>query len=58
MARGSTDCQRMCEKVIEMFKYNVPHGQIGRDLQITLYTLHSTIKRCREFQEMHVLTAQ
>ncbi len=36
MGRGSPVCQQIREKIIEMFKNNVPQRKIGRDLDISL----------------------
>ncbi len=36
MGRGSPVCQQIREKIIEMFKNNVPQRKIGRDLDIYL----------------------
>ena len=41
---GSLVCQQMCEKNIEMFKYNVHQRKIGRDLHIP----HSTVQNVFE----------
>ncbi len=35
MGRGSPVCQQIREKIIEMFKNNVPQRKIGRDLDIS-----------------------
>ncbi len=36
------------EKIIEMFKNNVPQRKIGRDLDISPSTVHNIIKRFKE----------
>ncbi len=48
MGRGSPVCQQICEKIIEMFKNNVPQRKIGRDLDISPSTVHNIIKRFKE----------
>ncbi len=35
MGRGSPVCQQIREKIIEMFKNNVPQRKMGRDLDIS-----------------------
>ncbi len=40
MGRGSPVCQQIREKIIEMFKNNVPQRKIGRDLDISPSTVH------------------
>ncbi len=48
MGRGSPVCQQIREKIIEMFKNNVPQRKIGRDLYISPSTVHNIIKRFKE----------
>ncbi len=48
MGRGSPICQQIREKIIEMFKNNVPQRKIGRDLDISHSTVHNIIKRFKE----------
>ncbi len=48
MGRGSPVCQQIREKIIEMFKSNVPQRKIGRDLDISPSTVHNIIKRFKE----------
>ncbi len=48
MGRGSPVCQQIREKMIEMFKNNVPQRKIGRDLDISPSTVHNIIKRFNE----------
>ncbi len=48
MGRGSPVCQQIREKIIEMFKNNVPQRKIGRDLHISPSTVHNIIKRFKE----------
>ncbi len=48
MGRGSLVCQQIREKIIEMFKNNVPQRKIGRDLDISPSTVHNIIKRFKE----------
>ncbi len=50
MGRGSPVCQQIREKIIEMFKNNVPQRKIGRDLDISPSTVHNKIKRFKECQ--------
>ncbi len=45
---GSPVCQQIREKIIEMFKNNVPQRKIGRDLDISPSTVHNIIKRFKE----------
>ncbi len=49
MGRGLPVCQQIREKIIEMFKNNVPQRKIGRDLDISPSTVHNIIKRFKEF---------
>ncbi len=48
MGRGSPVCHQIREKIIEMFKNNVPQRKIGRDLDISPSTVHNIIKRFKE----------
>ncbi len=48
MGRGSPVCQQIREKIIEMFKNNVPQRKTGRDLDISPSTVHNIIKRFKE----------
>ncbi len=48
MGRGSPVCQQIREKIIEMFKNNVPQRMMGRDLDISPPTVHNIIKRFKE----------
>ena len=48
MGRGSPVCQQIREKIIEMFKNNVPQRKIGRHLLISPSTVHNIIKRFKE----------
>ncbi len=48
MGRGSPVCPQIREKIIEMFKNNVPQRKIGRDLAISPSTVHNIIKRFKE----------
>ncbi len=48
MGRGSPVCQQIREKIIEIFKNNVPQRKIGRDLDISHSTVHNIIKRFKE----------
>ncbi len=47
-----------CEKIIEMFKNNVPQRKIGRDLDISPSTVHNIIKRFKESGGISVRKAQ
>ncbi len=51
MSRGSPVCQQIREKIIEMFKNNVPQRKMGRDLDISPSTVHNIIKRFRNLEE-------
>ncbi len=51
MGRGSPVCQQIREKIIEMFKNNVPQRKMGRDLDISPSTVHNIIKRFKESEE-------
>ncbi len=35
MGRGSPICERVCKKIVEYFKNNVPQRQIAKALQIS-----------------------
>ncbi len=48
MGRGLPVCQQIREKIIEMFKNNVPQRKIGKDLDISPSTVHKIIKRFKE----------
>ncbi len=48
MCRGSPICERVCKKIVEYFKNNVPQCQIAKALQISSSTVHDIIKRFRE----------
>ncbi len=48
MGQGSPVCQQIREKIIEVFKNNVPQRKIGRDLDISPSTVHNIIKRFKE----------
>ncbi len=43
MGRGSPVCQQIREKIIDMFKNNVPQRKIGRDLDHCIKNRHSSI---------------
>ncbi len=58
MGRGSPVCQQIREKIIEMFKNNVPQRKIGRDLDISPSTVHNIIKRFKESGGISVLKGQ
>ncbi len=51
MGRGSPVCQQIREKIIEMFKNNVPQRKIGRDLDISPSTVHNIIKDSSNLEE-------
>ncbi len=38
MGRGSPICERVCKKIVEYFKNNVPQCQIAKALQIIIYS--------------------
>ena len=48
MGRGSPVCQQMHEQIIKMFKNNVSQRKIGRDLDISPFTVPNIIKRFKE----------
>ncbi len=48
MGRGSPVCERVCKKIVEYFKNNIPQCQIAKALQISSSTVHNIIKRFRE----------
>ncbi len=48
LGRGSPICERVCKKIVEYFKNNVPQRQIAKALQISSSTVHNIIKRLRE----------
>ncbi len=58
MGRGSPVCQQIREKIIEMFKNNVPQRKIGRDLDISPSTVHNIIKRFKESGGISVCKGQ
>ncbi len=52
--RGSPICERVCKKIVEYFKNNVPQHQIATALQISSSTVHNIIIRFRETGEISV----
>ncbi len=54
MGKGSPICERLCKKIVEYFKNNVPQHQIPKALQISSSTVHNIIKRFRETGEISV----
>ncbi len=58
MGRGSPICERVCKKIVEYFKNNVPQHQIAKALQISSSTVHNIIKRFRETGEISVRKGQ
>ncbi len=42
ISRGSPICERVCEKIVEYFKNNVPQFQIAKALQISSSTVHNS----------------
>ncbi len=58
MGRGSPICERVCKKIVEYFKNNVPQRQIAKALQISSSTVHNIIKRFRETGEISVRKGQ
>ncbi len=51
MGRGSPVCQQIREKIIEMFKNNVPQRKMGRDLDISPSTVQTQLKVSRNLEE-------
>ncbi len=58
MGRGSPICERVCKKIVEYFKNNVPQRQIAKALQISSSTVHSIVKRFRETGKISVRKGQ
>ncbi len=58
MGRGSPICEKVCKKIVEYFKNNVPQRQIAKALQISSSTVHNIIKRFREPGEISVHKGQ
>ncbi len=58
MGRGSPICERVCKKIVEYFKNNIPQHQIAKALQISSYTVHNIIKRFSENGEISVRKGQ
>ncbi len=58
MGRGSPICERVCKKIVEYFKNNVPQGQIAKALQISSSTVNKLIKSFRETGEISVRKRQ
>ncbi len=58
MGRGSPICERVCKKIVEYFKNNVPQHQIAKALQISSSTVHNIIKSFRETEEISVRKGQ
>ncbi len=58
MGRGSPICEKVCKKIVEYFKNNVPQRQIAKALQILSSTVHNIIKRFRESGEISVHKGQ
>ncbi len=58
MGRGSPICERVCKKIVEYFKNNVPQCQIAKALQISSSTVHNIIKRFRETGAISVCKGQ
>ncbi len=54
MGRYSPINERVCKKIVEYFKNNVPLCQIAKALQISSSTLHNIIKRFSETGEISV----
>ncbi len=52
VGRGSPICERVCKKIVEYFKNNLPQRQIAKALQISSSTVHNIIKRFRETVEI------
>ncbi len=45
MGRGPPICERVCQKIVEYFKNNVPQCQIAKALQISSSTVHKVGSR-------------
>ncbi len=58
MGRGSPICERVCKKIMEYFKNNVPQCQITKALQISSSTVDNIIKRFRETGDISVRKGQ
>ncbi len=58
MGRGAPICERVCKKIVEYFKNNVPQRQIAKALQISSSTVHNIIKIFRETVEISVRKGQ
>ncbi len=58
MGRGSPICERMCKKIVEYFKNNIPQCQVAKALQISSSTVHNIIKQFRETGEISVRKGQ
>ncbi len=58
IGRGSPICERVCKKLVENFKNNIPQCQIAKALQISSSTVHNIIKRFRETGEISVHKGQ
>ncbi len=58
MGRGFPICERVCKKIVEYYKNNVPQRQIPKALQIPSSTVHHIIKRFRETGEIYVCKGQ
>ncbi len=58
MGGGSPICEKVCKKIVEYFKNNVPQRQIAKALQISSYRVHNIIKRFRETGEISVRKGQ
>ncbi len=58
MGSGSPICERLCKKIVQYFKNNVPQRQIAKALQISSSTVHNIIKRFRETGEISVCKGQ
>ncbi len=58
MGRGFPICERVCKKIVEYFKNNVPQHQIANALQISSSAVHNIIKRFRETGEITLRKGQ
>ncbi len=54
MGRGSPICERVCKKIVEYKKKNVPLCQIVKALLISSSSVHNIIKHFRETGEIYV----
>ncbi len=58
MGWGFPICERVCNKIVEHFKNNIPQHQTVKALQISSSTVHNIIKRFKEPGEISVRKRQ